>query len=387
MNSAGGRIATLDGMRAVSIALVLAAHASGTGVIPMSAFAHLFGDLGVRTFFLISGFLITTLLLRERANTGRISLRDFYIRRVFRIFPAFYSYLALVVVVGLFACVALNLRDVAFAATYTMNFHGERSWPVGHLWSLAVEEQFYLIWPLAVIALGLVRASSFAIIAVAAAPMIRVALWYLFPQYRALADQAFPCVFDTLAMGCLLAIARSRLESWRPYRILLHATWFWIVPLVCVLTLIATRPWFQLGIGMTVANIGIAMAVHRCVSRPHSIAGRVLEHPILIQIGTLSYSLYLWQQPFLDRHSHAWFTAFPINIGLAAAAAVLCHRLIEQPMLRVSSRYRASYRQGERRVVDPVTTFPSTFHEGAGRPPVMSPMPEKMTPTVETLAP
>jgi peptidoglycan/LPS O-acetylase OafA/YrhL len=80
-----GRIATLDGLRAVSIALVLASHIMGTGAVPMVVHLQWVSEAGVRTFFVISGFLITTLLLREREKTGKISLRDFYIRRAFRI--------------------------------------------------------------------------------------------------------------------------------------------------------------------------------------------------------------------------------------------------------------------------------------------------------------
>src|SRR5664279_5864256 len=83
-----GRIATLDGLRAISILIVFAAHVGGTRNAPFKPLGF-FADFGVRTFFIISGFLITTLLLRERTKTGAISLRSFYVRRVFRIFPAF----------------------------------------------------------------------------------------------------------------------------------------------------------------------------------------------------------------------------------------------------------------------------------------------------------
>jgi peptidoglycan/LPS O-acetylase OafA/YrhL len=358
-----GRIATLDGLRAIAIAFVLVAHASGTGMIPMSPAAHLCGDLGVRIFFVISGFLITTLLMRERAKLGQISLGAFYLRRVFRIFPAFYAYLAVVVALACAGSIAANGRDVAFAATYTMNFHRQPAWSVGHLWSLAVEEQFYLVWPLAIVALGLARAYTFAIGAILVAPFVRVAVWYAAPQFRALTDEAFPCVFDALAIGCLLAIARDRLDAWRSYRAILNARWFWAIPLACVGSLVLTRPWFQLGLAMTVANVGIALALHRCVTHPNDLAGRILEHPVLVRIGTLSYSLYLWQQLFLNRHSTSWWNAFPVNIGFACLAAWLCHCLIEQPMLRLGARYRE--RRVDIEVLDGVATSPVLVASGA----------------------
>src|SRR6185295_707232 len=137
---ATGRIPTLDGIRAVAFAFVLCAHTLGTGILPMTSRVHVFGDIGVRTFFVLSGFLITTLLLRERARFGAISLRGFYLRRALRIFPAFYTFLAVVIVLRAAGLATASDRDLVFAGTYTMNFHADRAWHVGHLWSLSVEE-------------------------------------------------------------------------------------------------------------------------------------------------------------------------------------------------------------------------------------------------------
>jgi len=346
--TASGRIATLDGIRAISISLVLCAHGLGTGFLPMSAQAHVLADIGVRSFFILSGFLITTLLLRERTRAGRISMRGFYLRRSLRIFPAFYAYLATVLVLRAIGWVTASNEDLAYAATYTMNFHAERAWSVGHLWSLAVEEQFYLLWPLALVLLGTRRALFIAIAALAIAPVARVIAWYGSPALRELTDQAFPFVFDALATGCVLAIAREWLESSARYRRLLDATWFWAIPAVCLASLLVTRPWIGLGVSMTLANLGIALTIHRCVARPTSAVSEALEHPVLIRVGALSYSLYLWQQLFLDRHSTSWLTSFPINLALAVGAAVLSYRVIEAPFLRLSERLRK--RSGRRSV-------------------------------------
>jgi len=333
-----GRIPTLDGLRAISIALVLFGHVMGTGAVPMIPHTGMVAVTGVRTFFVISGFLITTLLLREREKHGRISLRGFYWRRAFRIFPPFYVYLAVVGVLCVLELISVSGRDFTFAATYTMNFHEHRAWWLGHLWSLAVEEQFYLIWPLTLVLFGARRAVYVAVVAILAAPVLRVAAWYGWPSIGGLTDQAFPFVFDALATGCLLALLRPELEANALYRAVVLARWFWIIPMLCVGSLVWEHPWFELGLSTSAANIGIALAVHRCVWKPDGLVGRALERPLPVFIGTLSYSLYLWQQLFVNRHAHAWWCQFPANIGFAGIVALLSYFMIEKPALRLGRR-------------------------------------------------
>jgi peptidoglycan/LPS O-acetylase OafA/YrhL len=319
----------------------MTAHAFGTGVVPMNArVAGFAGDLGVRAFFVLSGFLITTLLLRELERTKGISLLGFYVRRAFRIFPAFYTYLFVIGAFSLIGTVELLENDFLAAATYTTNFHSERSWWTGHLWSLAVEEQFYVIWPLALVALGLLRAWWFAAIAVLAAPLLRVAVWFGMPGHRDLADQAFPCVFDALAVGCLLAYAAPQIARSPRVARFFDGRWFWLLPLLCVATLFVRNPLLRYGAAMSIANVAIAVMIIRCVARPKSRVTRVLELRPFVWVGGLSYSLYLWQQLFLNRHADAWMHQFPINIGLAFCAAIACHYLIERPALRFADRWR-----------------------------------------------
>jgi peptidoglycan/LPS O-acetylase OafA/YrhL len=323
----------------------------------MSARAsHIAGDLGVRTFFVLSGFLITTLLLRERQQTGRISLLEFYVRRAYRIFPAFYAYLIIVGTLAAVRWIELLPGDLFAAATYTTNFHAMRSWWTGHLWSLAVEEQFYVIWPLLLVVLGMARAPVSSVhargtsvprawyatlFAIFAAPIIRVATWRWMPHERALVDQAFPCIFDALATGCALALVMPHhVRSERIAR-LLAARWFWPCVALGFLPTLVTNPFVSLGIAMTCANLSIAAIILRCVSRPDTAVSRTLERRPFVWVGTLSYSLYLWQQLFIDRHSEQWIHQFPVNVGFALCAAVACHYLIEQPFLRLSARRRA----------------------------------------------
>jgi peptidoglycan/LPS O-acetylase OafA/YrhL len=339
-----GRIPGLDGLRAISIAIVLFAHANGTRGLPGIPHLDVAGDLGVRTFFVISGFLITTLLLGEYQKRGRISLRDFYIRRVYRIFPAFYVYLAVMLIVMAIGWISLPGDDIAFAATYTMNFHARRAWWLGHLWSLAVEEQFYLMWPLVLSLLRPKRALGFAIGAIALAPVLRVVAWVAWPGVRPLTDQAFPFVFDSIATGCVLALARERLEGSARYLGWLDAPWFWFVPLAGVVALAIPRTGFNLGLGVTLGNLGIAMAIHRCIRHPHYPVGRVLESRPLVFVGALSYSLYLWQQPFVNRHADSIINTFPIHIALAFGVAMASYYLVEQPMLALRAHRAARKR-------------------------------------------
>src|ERR1051326_4168606 len=133
----------LDGLRGLSIALVFAGHlGGGRGFLPADVMRH-FGDLanlGVRVFFVISGFLITGLLIRETEAKGRISLGEFYYRRTFRILPAFYTFLAAAAIAQALGVISLKSGALVHAATFTTHYHHDRAWWLGHIWSLSVEE-------------------------------------------------------------------------------------------------------------------------------------------------------------------------------------------------------------------------------------------------------
>src|SRR5665213_2363630 len=147
------RLPGLDGLRALSILLVILLHTiqrrSVTHAVPFVAYVFSNGGMGVLIFFVISGYLITTLLLREREKTGSISLKRFYIRRAFRIFPPLYTYIAFIAVLGAASRLAgVNAREIITGLTLTRNYaHGVYLWAFEHFWSLCIEEQFYLLWP------------------------------------------------------------------------------------------------------------------------------------------------------------------------------------------------------------------------------------------------
>lgn len=346
----GHRIPSLDGFRAISILMVLYGHLGGTRNYPTATVGALgrwlgdLGHLGVLVFFVISGFLITTLLMGEREKTGTISLKQFYWRRLLRIFPAFYVLLMALGVATLLGWVHLVGRDFVFAMTYTVNYYPNHPWQVGHLWSLSIEEQFYLLWPLAMLVLRERRALVLAIAAVFAAPLLRVVIrQYIFhvdPHTPLAGMSIFPAMFDYIATGCALALLRPWLltQSW--YLRLTASRWLLLaVPLVFLINRLNGYT-LAMFFGSPVMNVCVALLIESCTRHDRTLAGRFLNWKPVAALGVLSYSLYLWQQPFLNRHSDAWINAFPQNLVFAVAAALLSYFLVERSFLGLRNRFR-----------------------------------------------
>lgn len=342
-----GRLRSLDGLRAVAIAFVLLGHLSGTrGFALLNLEIGDYAHLGVVVFFVISGFLITSLLFSEHAQKGRVSLKLFYARRALRIFPASYAYLAVISLASLAGIVELRRSDLWHAITYTVNYLPERSWHIGHLWSLSVEEQFYLLWPFAFVGLGPRRATWAAAAVILLAPLARLAnrFFLMGTPYHDL--EMFPMVADSLATGCLLASGRKWLERQNWYLRCFRPGWSLL--LLAVILLLNHWAGFTLIsiIGTTAINVAIAILIHRSVYSSRDWAGQVLNWRPVAFVGVLSYSLYLWQQVFLDRHSNAWINAFPQNLVLTVMAALASYLLLEKPLLNLRHRLRGR-REGQ----------------------------------------
>lgn len=347
-----GRIASLDGLRAVSIALVMLSHLCGTrhflGYHSLDSLGDL-GQLGVRIFFVISGFLITTLLLRELERTGRISLGDFYMRRFLRIFPAYYVLLACVALCKYMNLVYLRPGDLPNALIYTSNYHHNHAWLLGHTWSLAVEEQFYLIWPLALCIVGKRWGMILAATCLMLCPLLRTVIWLWEPALRGGIGMSFPTIADALATGCLLAGCRGWLGSRSSYMSLLSSKAFIVVPAaVLAANMFGRSPRISYPGGQTIINIGIALVLDWSIRFAHCGIGRLLNAKGLVWLGTLSYSLYLWQQPFLDRTGLGPTPAFPANIVAAVITAAVSYYVVEAPMLRFRKRLVARQQPPEK---------------------------------------
>lgn len=333
---------SLDGLRAISILMVLVGHLNGTRGFFRADFG--IGDyahLGVIVFFVISGFLITSLLLLEHEENGAISLKLFYARRAVRIFPASYFFIACVGILWWMGLAPMHPGDFWHAVTYTVNYLPNPSWHIGHLWSLSVEEQFYLLWPFAVLAAGPRRAPWIAAAVILAGPPARIVQWFLFrgTAYRDLAF--FPVVADSLAAGCLLASVKAWLERQNWYLFLFKPA---VSTVLLALVLVINRYTGYTVVdvfGTSIINVLLAILIHRSVYCTGDAAGRILNWKPVAFVGVLSYSLYVWQQPFLDRNSGAWISAFPQNLVLAFAAALGSYFLLEKPLLKLRRRLRS----------------------------------------------
>src|SRR5437867_3430823 len=258
---ARSHLPALDGLRAVAVFTVVAAHANSPLHIP--------GDLGVSAFFVLSGFLITRLLVREREKTGEVSIRRFYLRRTMRIFPAYYAFLLLSYTLDAHAGQQWGKALLVNTFTYTVNyfnaFNHHPSTSVAHAWSLAVEEQFYLLWPLAFVILA-ARGRRALVTGVSLGALAAVA-WRSWLILGAHADvsyvyNAFDTRFDNLAVGCLLAlvvdcdIVVGAVGAWA------KQPWFPFVTLALLLTSrLASREAYHYSIGFTVDALLLAVLI------------------------------------------------------------------------------------------------------------------------------
>jgi peptidoglycan/LPS O-acetylase OafA/YrhL len=387
------RVTGLDGVRAIAVVLVILYHLSPGAVIG--------GYIGVDLFFVVSGFIITTLLLRERDATGRIALGAFWRRRARRLLPA----LGVLILVCCSAAYLIG-RDVLVglgsqvlgAVTFSSNwlflaaqadyFGGTVPELFRNLWSLAVEEQFYLLWPLLLVLVFLrvprwLRIALILLIAVGSAVWMAV-LWS--------PDAATRVYYGTdthafgLAIGALLAVVAlhwpSRLLEWARWqrRVLGLAGW---LALAGVLALGMIMPEdsqivFQgglVGVAVLSATVIAALLV------PGSLLGRILESPPIRWIGQRSYGLYLWHWPVFilvvaampgwARNGLEGWAMGGIALAITVAAAALSYQLVEQPIRRdgfraTLARFGATFRASRHAFVASVAVVVLTLTAGIG---------------------
>jgi peptidoglycan/LPS O-acetylase OafA/YrhL len=368
-----GRIPCLDGLRAISIILVMAAHVLHSYSVDYHSLAneiqHDAGRLGVMTFFVISGYLITNLLCREWKRRDSIDLKAFYLRRVLRIFPAFFTYIGVIAALAAAGIIATTSGDLFLAATFMKNYQvlfGFASNPdelfVRHFWTLALEEQFYLFWPVTFLIIGMARASRVALAIVLISPIMRIGTYLLLPVLRGNLAMMLHCAADPIMVGCLAALWQN--EPQLEMVLARFSHWRW--PGLAIVFLLVVSPIchtllegaYTYTIGMSLDSLSIAFLLLWLVRHPMSVAGQLLERPIVRHVGMLSYSLYLWQQPFLTSLNHTWSGVFPINVLVSFVAAECSFWVIERPFLMLKDRLR------ERRAVASTSPFPT--HQLAG---------------------
>ncbi len=340
MTATSRAIPSLDGLRAVSVAMVIFAHAVGLQpgrevFFPFPQISWL-GQSGVDVFFVISGFLITYLLVRENDAKGTISLKSFYFRRFFRIFPPFYVYLAVVVILWIMGRVTEDSRDLISAATYTWDYRRNgQNWLLGHIWSLSVEEQFYLLWPPCLLLLGKKRSTYVALGVILLSPVSRFLTYVFVPSWRGAEGIMLHTRLDMIMFGCAMALLweDGRFNRWADK--LLHPMMFAFSVLYIVILAPCLSARFEgrydWPVGYTLRGALISIVLLYVVRKPISLPGCVLNLGFLRHVGIISYSLYLWQQMFTGPYSFL----FPLNLLTIFACAELSYFLIERPSLRL----------------------------------------------------
>lgn len=337
-------IPALDGLRAVAVFMVIFAH-FGIDFVP--------GTQGVMIFFVLSGFLITWLLLKENERSGSISLAAFYKRRTLRIFPAFYVYWMIMVALLLATGRAVPWPHAWSALFYGSNYYsainGDPSNGFSHTWSLAIEEQFYLLWPFVFLMLrgNLKRMTWFLVALIGAVWIHRAVLCYGFNVDQAYIYASFDTRLDELMIGCLLAVLlrkRALPSLWRA------ASANALLPLVTIAVLaismyaddrfIVHR--YRDVFGFAIEPLLVAVLVVQMIAFSSTRLWRWTEWAVVRFLGRISYSLYLYQQLALYPTKRA-LAMYPLIVQLAGAIlvtlilATISYYVVEQPFLRLRS--------------------------------------------------
>ena len=294
-------------------------------------------------FFVLSGFLITSILVGEHDTTGGIRLKRFYLRRALRLMPAFVSLLAFTTLLGFLSKSHLgnSIEAGFFAVTYTMNwyraFGGGHLWLLGHTWSLAIEEQFYLVWPVALLAIK-ARHRALVVFTLICA-VIGWRCWMV--AHGASTDRiyyGFDTRADALLIGCLLAVSPGIFPK--------HG--FACIVAISVIVLGSFQAdrdgAFTQIIGMPAIALATAVLIAGLISG--NVFARLLSFPPLVFTGRISYGLYLWHLPIFNLFL-AKFSQPPIAILLVLTygVAVTSFFLIERPILRIKDRLATDSRQ------------------------------------------
>jgi len=335
----------LDGLRAVAVFSVILLHAG----LPAP------GGLGVLMFFVISGFLITWLLLRENATYGEISLNNFYFRRFLRIFPAFYVYAALLICMSLIfrrhVLWAQAIASLIYANNYYQAIYGDPNTGFSHTWSLGIEEQFYLTWPALFVTLRRKKRTLVRVVTtlVLLAWLYRAALQFVFHVHQGWLYEAFDARFDHLLIGCLLAlilfdsVRNARLARYCSRGDVLLATF--AAFLLSVLLEFRYGSGYRDSIAFIIDPLLIAVMIPMLIAQRGKAAVRWLDASPVRYIGRISYSLYLYQQLVIGpvMKFFRWAPLY-IRVALACGAVIAVASLsyfgVERPFQRLKYQNR-----------------------------------------------
>jgi peptidoglycan/LPS O-acetylase OafA/YrhL len=284
--------------------------------------------LGVSFFFVTSGYLITSILLREETRNQSISIPAFYVRRIFRILPAFFSFLAIMAVLAHSGVVKVANSSFIISALFLADTRVEPgTWWLGHTWSLAVEEQFYLVWPLAFSLLDRAyRARWLAVVYVvlmaASYARITTEMWV----DPGILGNSFPCIVTGALYACSNR-AVLLVDRFATNRLVVSA-----VLLLLVQPFAASIP--LVGALLRPINPALVAFIFFGSLRKATLHTGLLAQGWLSKIGLVSYSLYLWQQLFTGRPPDGASSLMLVPF-LFILPAVASYYLLERPMIRV----------------------------------------------------
>jgi peptidoglycan/LPS O-acetylase OafA/YrhL len=300
------------------------------------------GWSGVDLFFAISGMLICSRLLEEERVFGRISLRNFYIRRAFRILPPALAYLGAIAILVFTGVLHIGLRELLGTAFFLRNYTsllgqiGPDSYYSGHFWSLAVEEHFYLILP-AVLVLTRKRwrvpvlLGLSLIVAVHRFHVLEFRPWQevLFHTGIRLDGLLIPAIFAVLAQP---GEARETMRKWLR---------FWPLPLIAAMILYTK--WQGSFWQMTLVALLLPMTVLGAVLNPKGYLALALEWAPLRYLGRISYSVYIWQQLFFVSHLNIGYPlgileSTPLRYAATLGIAIASYHLLERPLIKLGHR-------------------------------------------------
>lgn len=346
-------------MRAVSIIMVLLGHSQETlpAALQNNYFFSVIANsaLGVNVFFVISGYLITRLLIVEKDKKGEVSLKHFYLRRIFRIFPLFYLYLLVILMLKIWAIpdIVNSYQAFFFAGAFLWNSilllgynpGPNGTWFLGHFWTLAMEEQFYLVWPFMFKFIGdRLKLTKVVLIIILSMPFLRVLTYFALPVARPQIGLMLVTGGDAILIGCLGALAEAEANfSDRYFRYIKNN----YLVVAAVLFMLILHPLifhylkggYSLLIGTTLNNVAVLLFLFWCIYVPSKFSN-LLNSGWMIWIGVLSYSLYIWQQLFLTPKIDIWINKFPQNFIVVFVAAWLSYNIIEKPILKLKNRFK-----------------------------------------------
>jgi peptidoglycan/LPS O-acetylase OafA/YrhL len=343
------KIPALDGVRAIAISFVVIFHLHFRAIRGVE---DAMGRTGVTIFFVLSGFLITWLLIKEHDRTGDISLWNFYVRRFLRIFPGFYCFWIVYVGLALIARKHVSWGNCIAALVYVSNYY----WPLrgggegGMLltWSLAVEEQFYLVWPslFTRFRANLTRMTQVLAVLCGLVLLHRIVLFYVWHVSALYLSFAFDTRMDSLGTGCLLAIAIRTEAAGRFVRVLCaHRSLPLLTFLLFGLSIrLGSAPGSYASVtSFTVESVLAAILIVQMVVLGDGVPWGWIKWRWVRFIGTVSYSWYLYNAigPDAVNHSFLGHTILRAPVALAAGLLLACssYYIVERPFLKLKSKY------------------------------------------------